>query len=134
MGNSRGELPPDVYGGDVILDTDGRGIVVNGIEGRVHLFWGRNEGRSFEPKQAQLLARQLIECAVLMVKTGHVHSDEETMALARAATAAREAAEEAARAVTAAQVAAAESVTLREAIDGAAWARRHVREAWERGK
>ena len=59
-------LPPGVYGGDVILDIDGNGVVVHGIEGLVHVFMGPNEGRSLRPKDARILAHTILEAADMM--------------------------------------------------------------------
>jgi hypothetical protein len=59
-------LPPGVYGGDVVLDVDGHGVVVHGIEGLVHVFMGPNEGRSLQPKDARILAQTLLEAADMM--------------------------------------------------------------------
>jgi len=59
-------LPPGVYGGDVVMDIDGNGVVVHGIEGLVHMFMGPNEGRSLRPRDARILAQTLLEAADMM--------------------------------------------------------------------
>ena len=59
-------LPPGVYGGDVIFDIDGKGVVVHGIEQIVHVFFEPNVGRSLHPKDAKQLAYSLIDAAEMM--------------------------------------------------------------------
>jgi hypothetical protein len=50
----------------VIIDVDGNGVVVHGIDGLVHVFMGPNEGRSLKPKDARVLARTMLEAADMM--------------------------------------------------------------------
>lgn len=103
-------LPSNVFAGDVIVDVDGHGVVVNGIDGKVHLFLDANVGRSFRPGEARYLAQSLLDAALVMEASDYPHSDVVTERLERAAAAPR------------------------EAVEAAAWARRHVAEAWKRGR
>ena len=70
-------LPPGVYGGDVILDIDGNGVVVHGIDGLVHIFMGPNEGRSLRPKDARILALTIVEAADMMELFPPVRTEDE---------------------------------------------------------
>jgi hypothetical protein len=70
-------LPPGVYGGDVVMDVDGYGVVVHGIEGLVHMFMGPNEGRSLRPKDARILAQTLLEAADMMELFPAARTDDE---------------------------------------------------------
>jgi hypothetical protein len=80
MGNDRHlALPPGVYGGDVIIDVDGNGLVVHGIEGLVHVFMGPNEGRSLKPKDARALAQTILEAADMMELFPPARTDDEAV-------------------------------------------------------
>jgi hypothetical protein len=76
-----GPLPPGVFGGDIFIDLDGRGLVVNGIDGRVVIIFG-DDSRAFTPKQARRVAVQLVDAADLMDVYPQEHSDGETARLA----------------------------------------------------
>jgi len=80
VGNDRHlVLPPGVYGGDVVIDIDGNGVVVHGIDGLVHMFMGPNEGRSLRPKDARILAQTLLEAADMMDLFPPVRTDDEVV-------------------------------------------------------